>query len=51
MTITHPDVTRFFMTVQEAVVLIIQAAALGEPGETMVLDMGTSVRIEHIAGA
>ncbi len=49
ITITHPDATRFFMTVQEAVVLMIQAAALGEPGETMVLDMGTSVRIEHIA--
>jgi FlaA1/EpsC-like NDP-sugar epimerase len=49
ITVTHPDATRFFMTVQEAVVLMIQAAALGEPGETMVLDMGTSVRIEHIA--
>ena len=49
ITVTDPDVTRFFMTVEEAVALTIQAGALGEPGEVLVLDMGEPVRIVDVA--
>ena len=49
LTVTHPDVTRFFMTVQEAVQLVIQAAAIGRDGEALVLDMGEPVRIDDVA--
>jgi FlaA1/EpsC-like NDP-sugar epimerase len=49
LTVTHPDVTRYLMTVQEAVHLVLQAAAIGEGGEALVLDMGQPVRIEDIA--
>jgi len=49
ITVTHPDVTRYFMTVQEAVALVIQAAAIGRPGEALVLDMGSPVRIADVA--
>lgn len=49
VTVTHPEVTRFFMTVQEAVQLVIQAAAIGRDGEALVLDMGKPVRIEDVA--
>jgi FlaA1/EpsC-like NDP-sugar epimerase len=49
ITVTHPEVTRFFMTVSEAVQLVIQAAAIGGPGEVLVLDMGGPVRINDIA--
>jgi FlaA1/EpsC-like NDP-sugar epimerase len=49
VTVTHPDVTRFFMTIPEAVRLVIHAAAIGRPGEALVLDMGKPVRIADIA--
>jgi len=49
VTVTHPDVTRFFMTIPEACELTIQAGAIGEPGEVLVLDMGEPVRILDVA--
>ena len=49
VTVTHPEVTRFFMTTEEAVSLVIQAAAIGRPGEVLILDMGKAVRIDDVA--
>jgi FlaA1/EpsC-like NDP-sugar epimerase len=49
VTVTHPDVTRFFMTIDEAAHLIIQSAILGENGDICVLDMGDAVRIMDLA--
>ncbi|MFN2506374.1 MAG: polysaccharide biosynthesis protein [Acidimicrobiales bacterium] len=49
LTVTHPDVTRYFMTIEEAVELVIQAGAIGGPGEVLVLDMGKPVRIAEVA--
>ena len=49
MTVTHPDVTRFFMMIPEACELVIQAAAVGRDGEAMVLEMGQPVRILDVA--
>lgn len=49
VTVTHPDVTRFFMTVSEAVQLVLQAAVVGDSGRALVLDMGTPVEIAHLA--
>jgi FlaA1/EpsC-like NDP-sugar epimerase len=49
VTVTDPDVTRFLMTIPEAVQLVIQAAAIGGPGEALVLDMGAPVRIVDLA--
>lgn len=49
LTITHPDITRFFMTVSEAVHLVLQSVLVGQHGETLILDMGEPVRIADIA--
>jgi FlaA1/EpsC-like NDP-sugar epimerase len=49
ITVTHPEVTRYLMTVQEAVQLVLQASAIGRDGEALVLDMGDPVRIDDIA--
>ena len=49
ITLTHSDVTRYFMTVEEAVQLVIQAGAMASGGEVFVLDMGQPVRIMDLA--
>ena len=49
VTVTHPNVTRYFMTVEEAVELVIQAGAVGRDGEVLVLDMGDPVGIREVA--
>jgi FlaA1/EpsC-like NDP-sugar epimerase len=49
VTVTDPEVSRFFMTVQEAVQLVIQAAAIGRDGEALVLDMGEPIKIDDVA--
>ncbi len=49
VTVTDPEVTRYFMTVEEAVELVIQAGAIGRRGEVLVLDMGEPVRIADVA--
>ncbi len=49
VTVTHPDVVRYFMTIPEAARLVLQAAAIGESGQVLVLDMGEPVRIVDLA--
>jgi FlaA1/EpsC-like NDP-sugar epimerase len=49
ITLTHPDITRFFMTIPEAAQLVIQAGSMGEGGEVYVLDMGKPVKIADLA--
>jgi FlaA1/EpsC-like NDP-sugar epimerase len=49
LTVTHPEVCRYFMTVNEAVQLVLQATVVGDSGEVLVLDMGEPVRIADIA--
>jgi FlaA1/EpsC-like NDP-sugar epimerase len=49
ITVTHPEVTRYFMTIPEASQLVIQAGALGSGGDVFLLDMGEPVRIQDLA--
>ncbi len=49
VTVTHPEITRYFMTIPESVQLIIQAAAMGKGGEIFVLDMGQPIKIYDLA--
>jgi FlaA1/EpsC-like NDP-sugar epimerase len=49
ITLTHPDITRYFMTIPEAAQLVIQAGAMGQGGDVFVLDMGQPVKIADLA--
>jgi FlaA1/EpsC-like NDP-sugar epimerase len=49
VTVTHPEMTRYFMDISEAATLIIEAAALTEGGETFMLDMGERIRVDDLA--
>jgi len=49
VTVTHPEVTRYFMTIPEACQLVIQAGGIGRPGEVLILDMGEPVSILEVA--
>ena len=49
VTVTHPEITRYFMTIPEACRLILQAGGMGEGGEIFVLDMGEPIKIQYLA--
>jgi FlaA1/EpsC-like NDP-sugar epimerase len=49
VTVTHPEVQRFFMTISESCQLILQAAAMGRGGEIFILDMGKAIKIDDMA--
>jgi FlaA1/EpsC-like NDP-sugar epimerase len=49
VTVTHPDVTRYFMTIHEAAMLVLEAGLAGSGGEIFVLDMGDPIRIAELA--
>lgn len=49
LTVTHPEATRYFMTIPEACHLVLQAGGIGSPGEVLILDMGEPVRILDVA--
>jgi FlaA1/EpsC-like NDP-sugar epimerase len=49
LTVTHPKITRYFMTIPEAAQLVIQAGSMGQGGDVFVLDMGEPVKIVELA--
>jgi FlaA1/EpsC-like NDP-sugar epimerase len=49
VTVTHPEMTRYFMTIREAAQLVLQAGCIGQSGDTLILDMGEPVRIVDLA--
>ena len=49
VTLTHPDITRYFMTISEAAQLVIQASGMAKSGDLFLLDMGTPVKIYDLA--
>jgi FlaA1/EpsC-like NDP-sugar epimerase len=49
VTVTHPEVTRYFMTIPEAVHLVLQAAVIGDHADTLILDMGEPIKIDDVA--
>ena len=49
VTVTHPDVTRYFMTIPEACQLVVQAGGIGRPSEVLILDLGEQVKILDVA--
>ena len=49
ITVTHPDITRFFMTIPEAALLVLQAGSMGKGGDVFLLDMGEQVKIADLA--
>src|SRR6202012_5379102 len=48
LTVTHPDITRYFMTIPEACILVLEAGVMGQGSEIFIFDMGESIRIKDL---